>query len=146
MSTGTVEILSEYECLRLLASADLGRFVVVVDNYPLVFPVNYVLDRDVVTFRTAPGTKLDSSLHSNVAFEVDYVDADRRNAWSVVVSGTVDRLGMTEQERDHVTHLAVRPMAPGDKPAWVRIVSERITGRRLRSDDESFAFDPRGYL
>lgn len=140
------DILNETECLQLLATSDLGRFAVMVDHYPLIFPVNYVLDGDLITFRTAPGTKFDASLHSNVAFEVDHVDPDRRGAWSVLVVGSVDRLGMTEEDRNHVQHLQVRPLAPGDKPVWVRIVPDRISGRRLRTTDESLAFDIHGYL
>ena len=140
------DILDETECFQLLAMSDLGRFVVIVDRYPIVFPVNYVLDDGVITFRTAPGTKFDASLHSNVAFEVDHVDPDRRGAWSVLVLGSVDRLGMTDEERDRVQRLEVHPLVPGDKPGWVRIVPDRITGRRLRKTDDSLAFDIHGFL
>jgi nitroimidazol reductase NimA-like FMN-containing flavoprotein (pyridoxamine 5'-phosphate oxidase superfamily) len=42
----------------------------------VVFPVNYVLDRHTVVFRTEPGTKLHAAARgSRVCFEVDRADA-----------------------------------------------------------------------
>lgn len=147
MRMNEFDVLDEDECLELLATSDLGRFAVIVDQYPLVFPVNYVLDGNVITFRTAPGVKFDASLNSKVTFEVDHVEPERQAAWSVLVVGSVDRLGMIDAERERVRLLDVRPLAAGDKPIWVRIVPDRITGRRLSAaNDEPFTFDLHGYL
>ncbi len=53
-----LEVLERHECLRLLASQPVGRVAVVVDAWPMIFPVNYALDGDSIVFRTDEGSKL----------------------------------------------------------------------------------------
>jgi uncharacterized protein len=61
--------LTRSECFALLAREHLGRVAVVDDLGPVVFPVNFVLDRHMVVFRTDAGTKLDAACcGSRVAF------------------------------------------------------------------------------
>jgi hypothetical protein len=56
----------------LLAGAVLGRLVTCVGSRPEIFPVNFVVQRPTVLFRTAEGTKLLSVVIDNhVAFEAD---------------------------------------------------------------------------
>lgn len=43
---------------ELLAEDTLGRLALVVDGHAEIFPVNYVLDRRSIVFRSAGGTKL----------------------------------------------------------------------------------------
>jgi nitroimidazol reductase NimA-like FMN-containing flavoprotein (pyridoxamine 5'-phosphate oxidase superfamily) len=121
------------ECLRLLATEEVGRLVVVLAGQPRVFPVNYALDGDAVVFRTASGTKLEAISRSLVAFEVDRFTASTRTGWSVVVEGfaqevtSVDAPGL----RERMAALPVRPWAPGDRLHYVRIVPVTITGVHL---------------
>jgi len=64
--------LSKSECFALLAQESLGRVAVVDDQGPVIFPVNFALDRHMVVFRTDEGTKLDAAARgSRVAFEID---------------------------------------------------------------------------
>jgi nitroimidazol reductase NimA-like FMN-containing flavoprotein (pyridoxamine 5'-phosphate oxidase superfamily) len=64
--------LTRSECFALLARERLGRVAVVDDRGPVVFPVNFVVDRHMVVFRTDDGTKLDAACRgSRVAFEID---------------------------------------------------------------------------
>ena len=80
--------LTKSECFELLAHEHLGRVAVVDDRGPIVFPVNFVLDRHMVVFRTDAGTKLDAACRgSRVAFEIDGTDAAAHTGWSVVVRG-----------------------------------------------------------
>ena len=63
---------------------------VVDDHGPVVFPVNFVLDRHTVVFRTEPGTKLQAAGRgSRVCFEADGTDVAGRAAWSVIVRGDI---------------------------------------------------------
>jgi uncharacterized protein len=133
---GVLGDLTQPECLELLASADLGRIAVVADGRPLIFPVNFVLDGELVVFRTDAGTKLDHASLDRVAFEVDNVDHDRHEGWSVVVQGVgreltdaLDEASVREQA------LPLRPWAGGAKDHWIRIVDPRISGRRLTQHD-----------
>ena len=60
------------ECYELLASLTIGRVAVNVDKLgPLVVPVNFVLDGEVVVFRTDEGTKLRLLDKGPITFEVD---------------------------------------------------------------------------
>jgi nitroimidazol reductase NimA-like FMN-containing flavoprotein (pyridoxamine 5'-phosphate oxidase superfamily) len=53
-----LQVIERAECLRLLATEEVGRLGVVVAGRPEIFPVNYVVDGDEVMFRTDAGTKL----------------------------------------------------------------------------------------
>ena len=65
-----VRELTRSECFGLLANAHLGRVAVTDELGPVVFPVNFVLDRHTVVFRTDAGTKLNAALlGARVAFE-----------------------------------------------------------------------------
>ena len=53
--------LTRSECFELLATEHLGRVAIVDDRGPVIFPVNFVLDRHTVVFRTGAGTKLSAA-------------------------------------------------------------------------------------
>jgi hypothetical protein len=128
------ESMPPEECLRLLATEEVGRLVVVLGGQPLVFPLNYALDGDAVVFRTAPGTKLEAISRSLVAFEVDRWAPSGQSGWSVVVEGIAQEVTSADAPglRERLARLAVRPLATGDRLHFVRIVPFSITGSRLR--------------
>jgi nitroimidazol reductase NimA-like FMN-containing flavoprotein (pyridoxamine 5'-phosphate oxidase superfamily) len=123
--------LTKGECFELLARERLGRVAVVDDRGPVVFPVNFVLDRHMVVFRTSEGTKLDAAARgSRVAFEVDGADAMAHTGWSVVVRGeAIEVTDPTELAR--LRELPLFPWAPGVKSRYVRILPATLTGRRI---------------
>jgi uncharacterized protein len=140
--------LDDDECLRRLATRDIGRLSVMVGHYPQIFPVNYRLDDFVVVFRTHLGTKLNAANHANVGFQVDHIDPTNRSGWSVLIQGmaedVTDRVAdpITERSRD----LGVTPWVPGDQPRLVRIIPAHITGRELTPAELGHWSDDRGYL
>lgn len=135
----TVEDLDRDECLRLLRSEVVGRIAVVVDDdSPLVVPVNYSLDDDVVVFRTAPGSKLWGLRRRPVSFEVDQHDWYTRTGWSVLVRGTCHEVD------EDAAGAVVQPWDAGDKRHWVRLVPHEITGRRITLPVADV--DSRGYI
>jgi nitroimidazol reductase NimA-like FMN-containing flavoprotein (pyridoxamine 5'-phosphate oxidase superfamily) len=123
--------LSKSECFQLLARERLGRVAVVDDRGPVVFPVNFVLNRHMVVFRTDAGTKLDAACRgSRVAFEVDGTDAVTHTGWSVVVRG--EAVEVTDPaELTRLRKLPLDPWAPGTKTHYVRILPAVLTGRRI---------------
>jgi nitroimidazol reductase NimA-like FMN-containing flavoprotein (pyridoxamine 5'-phosphate oxidase superfamily) len=123
--------LTKSECFELLAQEHLGRVAVVDDRGPVAFPVNFVLDRHMVVFRTDAGTKLDAACRgSRVAFEIDGTDAAAHTGWSVVVRGeAVEVTGPAELAR--LRKLPLDPWAPGAKAHYVRILPAALTGRRI---------------
>lgn len=114
------------ECWQLLATEEIGRVAVVVGHYPLVFPVNYVVDGRRILFRTGVGTKLWSVSRSNITFEVDSVDRRTKTGWSVMVRGAAHEVAETGRPPD------VTPWAPGDKDHLLRVVADQVSGRRIR--------------
>ena len=123
--------LMKSECFALLARAHLGRVAAVDDRGPIVFPVNFVLDRHMVVFRTDAGTKLDAACRgSRVAFEVDGTDTAAHTGWSVVVRG--EAIEVTDPaELARLRKLPLHPWAPGAKAHYVRILPAALTGRRI---------------
>jgi uncharacterized protein len=127
--------LTKSECFALLAKEHLGRVAVVDDRGPVVFPVNFVLDRHMVVFRTGEGTKLDAAGRGGrVAFEIDGADAAAHTGWSVLVRGeAVEVTGPAELAR--LRKLPLAPWAPGAKAHYVRILPALLTGRRILPPD-----------
>jgi nitroimidazol reductase NimA-like FMN-containing flavoprotein (pyridoxamine 5'-phosphate oxidase superfamily) len=130
---GRLEVLSEEQCLDLLASRGLGRIAFDVGGEPEIFPVNYTCDGAIVVFRTAGGTKLEHALVGRVAFEVDSWDQDAEVGWSVVLKGIahevttgIDPFSATLRTRK------VSPRAPGKRDRWIAIYPSEISGRRFR--------------
>jgi len=119
--------LSREECLSLLGGFTVGRIAVATPGAaPLVMPVNYLLDGDVVVFRSGVGSKLRSLRGSPVSFQLDQIDPVQHTGWSVLVRGR-----SYEATRWETDHLHLQPWAPGDKGHWLRIVPDAISGRRL---------------
>src|ERR1700686_4712593 len=128
-----VEKLSADQCLELLSSRDLGRVALVVGDQPEIFPVNYAVDRSIVVFRVAPGTKPSLTTNGRIAFEVDDLDSRAGVAWSVMIKGRV--LDVTTSKDPFTAFLrtaGVRSAPPGDHPLWMAIYPSEISGRRFR--------------
>ena len=108
----------------------LGRLVTSVDGQPEIFPVNYVVQRHTVLFRTAEGTKLVSTaINNRVLFEVD--DHNVAEGWSVIIKGTARSL-RTNEEIEEAERAQVLPWTASEKSHYVRIIPEVVTGRRFR--------------
>lgn len=124
--------IGEDECRELLASHSFGRLAIVTGGQPIIFPVNYRFADDCVVFMSNEGTKLSGADLARVAFEVDNVDAESGDGWSVVVIGTANDISDALDDRSKaLRHLSVETAVPGKRNHWVEIVAQRITGRRL---------------
>jgi uncharacterized protein len=126
-----VAALSDDECWTLLARMTLGRLVTCVNGRPEIFPVNYVVQRRTILFRTAEGTKLASTAVNNqIVFEAD--DHNVAEGWSIIVKGTA-RLLRTGKDIDEAERAQVLSWtAPEKKTHYVRVAAETITGRRFQ--------------
>jgi len=100
----------------------------IVDGRPDIFPVNHLVDRGTVVFRTAAGTKLTGAVGHTVVFEVDGYDSRTASAWSVVVKGTAKEVIRLYDVLD-VFELPLFPWHSAPKPHFIRIEPESITGR-----------------
>lgn len=129
-----VTILSVSECWELLSSVSLGRLVTSGAGQPEMFPVNFVVQRRTVLFRTAEGTKLVSAVINNqVLFEADEHDA--AGGWSVIVKGMTRTL-RSDDEIEEAERAQLLPWTATPKPHYVRVLPSSITGRRFRFGPE----------
>lgn len=124
--------LSHDECLRLLAADEVGRLAFVSGSGAAIVPVNYALDGEAVVMRTDPGSKLRYGPRARASFEIDRFDPATRTGWSVVATGRLEEV--TPYLPDawaRVRALTLEPWAGGEKATWLRLVPDRITGRRV---------------
>jgi uncharacterized protein len=130
-----LRMLDRDQCLRLLAEDEIGRLAVIAGNTPAIFPVNYALDGETIVFRTDPGTKLAQGPRGRASFEVDKFDHAGRAGWSVVATGRLEEVTHYDAATfAQVRRLAIDPWPGGDKVHWMRLVPDRITGRRIERD------------
>jgi len=125
----TVE-LTVPECWSLMREQVVGRLAVLHDGRPDIFPVNYVVDRGSVVFRTGSGSLFTSAAGQPVAFEVDGYAVEDATAWSVVVRGHASEMRDVDEIVD-VLQLPLLPWHAGPKPRLVRVEPDSVSGRRL---------------
>jgi len=127
-----LDTLSRRQCLDLLDKVRVGRLVFTEDDLPTVHPVNFRIWRDDVVIRVAGGAKLEAATQNRiVAFQADQLDQDLRSGWTVTVVGHAQRI----TEVDDLVAVAgtfVQTWAVGQKDHFVRIRTEKITGRQFR--------------
>jgi nitroimidazol reductase NimA-like FMN-containing flavoprotein (pyridoxamine 5'-phosphate oxidase superfamily) len=125
--------LSSNECARLLAESVVGRLGVVVDGRPEIFPVSHVYSdtRGTVLFPTNEQTKWHAALAWPwVAFEVDGVEPDHTQGWSVAIVGSA-----AEVTDPDIVEAATQQRAPvwclGPGTRWLEITPSKMTGVRV---------------
>ncbi|MDQ0674622.1 nitroimidazol reductase NimA-like FMN-containing flavoprotein (pyridoxamine 5'-phosphate oxidase superfamily) [Pseudarthrobacter siccitolerans] len=124
--------LSFDECWELLEGDTLGRLGLTVDGHPEIFPVNYVVHRGSIVFRTSGVTKLwNARAERPAALEIDGYDAHTEEAWSVVVRGDTDIIE-DQADKDAVDSLGLEPWQPGEKAHYIRLTARALTGRRFK--------------
>lgn len=128
--------LSPAECRDLLDAGGVGRLALCTADGPMIYPVNFSVDGMAVVFRTSPHTRLGTHAWGvDVAFEIDQVNWESRQGWSVVVKGRADLMS----EPDDIDRLRERsrephPWASGMRRLYVRIPWREITGRSVGED------------
>lgn len=130
--------LGRDQCLELAARAEIGR-IAYRGRYGLaVLPVNYKLHGGTVASRTAAAGAMGEDPRTgiagadyHVAFEIDDIDAARREGWSVLIQGPAHHVD-DPAERAALWQAGVRPWPGGNREQFIRITPVRITGRRIR--------------
>lgn len=133
MSEPYFEKLTDEVCHALLESQELGRLAFIgEDGFPIVFPVNYVIDGDAILVHTLRGEIAEYAPFTKVAFEVDHVDAATKTGWSVLVQGVAhDLTGALPGSRQTMLPRAPAPWAPGIRNVSLSIRIAHISGRQL---------------
>lgn len=96
-----VDVLSPEECRQLLGGEVVGRIALSVGALPHVVPVFYHVEGDTVLVELGMDANLYAALTDNVvAFEIDHVEPDTPEGWTVMVVGRSVPAQWLESERD----------------------------------------------
>jgi nitroimidazol reductase NimA-like FMN-containing flavoprotein (pyridoxamine 5'-phosphate oxidase superfamily) len=126
-----LEILSREECLRLLASAPVGRLSVTCGALPLVLPITFRLADERIFFRVVRGGTLDTATRNVVVgFEADEIDPRTLMGWSVVVVG-VARDSLDPACAEELSAAGTPWARPGGEHRIVELSTEVVSGRRI---------------
>ncbi|MEP6815481.1 MAG: pyridoxamine 5'-phosphate oxidase family protein, partial [Marmoricola sp.] len=124
--------LSYDECRCLLAGAALGRVAVSTPMGPRIIPVNYSLADSSIVFRTTPYSLLGTyARNTNLAFEVDHIDTESQQGWSVVAVGRANMVDDLEELREIKAEWDPRPWPSGQRSMYFRMPWRELTGRVL---------------
>ncbi len=133
-AAGPVAVLSDDESWDLISGVHLGRLVTVLEGRPEIFPVNFVVQRRTILFRSAEGTKLFSTvMNDHVLFEAD--DHGVAEGWSVIVRGTAELLYGSDDIQE-AEKAGLYPWIPTQKLRFVRVTPTDVTGRRFEFGPE----------
>jgi nitroimidazol reductase NimA-like FMN-containing flavoprotein (pyridoxamine 5'-phosphate oxidase superfamily) len=133
MSKGReLEVLNRRQCLDRLQTVRVGRLVFTEDALPAVQPVNFRLWREDIVIRVAGGAKLAAATNNLVvAFQTDELDPDLRTGWSVTVVGHAQPI-TDVSELVELSGTFLQPWVDGRRDHFVRIRTEKMTGRNFR--------------
>ncbi|SEG81252.1 Nitroimidazol reductase NimA, pyridoxamine 5'-phosphate oxidase superfamily [Actinacidiphila yanglinensis] len=123
--------LTEAECWDRLGPQGVGRVILPAEPAPVAFPVNYAVDAKTVVYRTALQGAAAPEGGTVVSFEVDRIDDRTHGGWSVLVAGAAERIEDAEEVRRLARECIVEPWAGGDRPAWIRVRPDSVSGRRI---------------
>ena len=137
-AAATTQLLAEAECLRLLAAGGVGRIGYTGRFGPTILPVNFALQDQTIVFRTGQHSPMGEDLRTGiadaeykVAFEVDEISPATREGWSILIQGSAHHADSGTELAD-AQRSGVQAWAGGEKDLFIRIVPDRITGRRIR--------------
>lgn len=138
-----IEILDRDQCMSLLRGAPIGRLGFTSGALPVILPISFVVVGEDLVFRAAPGSKLEASLHRQVAcIEADSFDPLHHTGWSVLVTGPT----RVVTDPEEAARMAELPL-----PTWTGIVedeqhvvlgSELVSGHWLRSSSDDVRPQP----
>lgn len=91
-------VLTRDECLHFVELAPYGRIIYTSGALPAVCPVAFVLDGDVLVFDVDTTSALAEAFRDAVlAFQIDHVDLERGDAWSVTMTGRARQLAASSE-------------------------------------------------
>jgi nitroimidazol reductase NimA-like FMN-containing flavoprotein (pyridoxamine 5'-phosphate oxidase superfamily) len=123
------------ECQELLKAGIVGRVAMATPLGPRIVPVNYASRGDSIVFRTTPYSELGTyGWNTDLAFEIDNIDYDKHQGWSVVVIGRATLVEDPEELREIRAEFDPKPWAGGRRYLYIRLHSREITGRIVGAD------------
>lgn len=123
--------LSPVECRELIAPGGVGRIAFSAVSGPVVLPVNFTVVNGSIVIRTSEGSLIEAHGDERAGFEVDHLDDALHQGWSVLIQGQAHRV-LQPGELRHVREAAAgEPWPGGERDAYIRIVPDQVSGRRI---------------
>jgi hypothetical protein len=102
---------------------------------PRIVPVNYSVLGEAIVFRTAPYSELSTyGWDTDLAFEVDDLDHEAHEGWSVVAIGRAHVVDDPDEVQRLRREREPEPWAAGSRHLYVRLAWRQLTGVRLGDD------------
>lgn len=123
--------LTRGESLALLPTVPVGRLIFTERALPAVVPVNFLVDHGHIVLRTGATSSLSAAVRGSVvAFEVDQIDPEAGQGWSVVVTGRASEV-RDALKLNRLRDLPLRPWVGGQLDHFIVIPIELVDGRRI---------------
>ena len=124
--------MSLSECRDLLDGGVVGRVAMATPVGPRIVPVNYAVHEDTIVFRTTPYSQLSAyGRNTELAFEIDHLDYDSHQGWSVVAVGRAHVVDDPDEIQQIRKTWDPRPWVGGVRNLYVKLVWRDLTGMRL---------------
>jgi uncharacterized protein len=124
--------LSTSECLEHLNRGTMGRLAFPTPNGLRIVPLNYATNGDVIAFRTVADSELGTyGEGAEAVFEIDEVDHDAEQGWSVVAFGRLERPSEADEVWDIRGWRNPTPWSGDHRSFHMKLRWDRLTGRRV---------------
>ncbi len=134
MTNLPVELTVE-ECLELLNGNVVGRVAMCTPLGPRIVPLNYAMYEDAIVFRTTPYSELGTyGWNVDLAFEIDFLDYEKHQGWSVVAIGRGELVEDPDELHDIRAGWDPTPWAGGQRHLYIKLRWRDLTGRRIGGD------------
>ena len=132
-SGGSLEELTETECLGLLNTATVGRMAFVNAEGQQLIPVNFIVLDGLIYFRTVhTGILFElASGHDDVAFGADHHEDAFRTGWNVTARGSARRVEDRATINKVLGNPNLQPWAGGVRSTVIEVRPTSFAGRRV---------------
>ena len=127
--------LSVKECVDLLNGGIVGRVAMCTPIGPRIVPLNYAMSDDAIVFRTMPYSELGTyGWDTDLAFEIDHLDYEKHQGWSVVAIGRASMVEDPDELRAIRAGWDPTPWVGGRRYLYIKLRWRDLTGRRIGAD------------
>jgi len=134
IGSGSFVSIDESECRELLSVGVIGRIAFNGPSGIQLLPLNYFTFDENVYFRVDKSSELGTLAAGvdAVVFEVDHIEEQIKQAWSVVVKGSIHEVIDPTELESLRGQRRLEPWALGDRQLYLRLEPATITGRKVR--------------
>ena len=124
--------LSPTQCREYLERGGVGRLAFPTPGGLRIVPLNFCTNGDAVVFRTVADSELGTyGEGAEAVFEIDEIDHEAQEGWSVVAFGRIERPSEADEVWDIHGWRNPTPWSGDHRNFNLKLRWSRLTGRRL---------------